>query len=165
MKIAVQDANILIDLELSGLLGAWFQLGIETHTTDLIVEQIRIGGHTEILANVASRRLVIHTCSAERIAKAVALAESCPGIDLEDGSIYLLAVELNAILLTGDRPLRNLARAQHVDVHGTLWMFERLLEENVLTYSAASEKLKSLMASDRYLPRAECERCLKAWKR
>ena len=165
MKIAVQDANILIDLELSGLLGAWFQLDMETHTTDFIVEQVRTGGHAEILANVASGRLIVHACSAARIGEAVALAESFPGIDLEDGSIYLLAQELDAILLTGDRPLRKLAKARHIDVHGTLWIFERLLEQNVLSRSAAAEKLNRLMTMDRYLPRKECEERLKAWKR
>ena len=36
MRIAVQDANVLIDLELAGLFDLWFQLGVETHTTDLI---------------------------------------------------------------------------------------------------------------------------------
>lgn len=163
MKIAVQDANILIDLELSGLLGVWFQLGIETHTTDLIIDQVRTGGHEEILANVASGRLIVHTFSGERIEEAFALTESFPGIDIEDGSIYLLAVELDALLLTGDSPLRKLAALRHVEVHGTLWIFELLLERNVLTRTLASEKLKLLLTMDRYLPRTECEKRLKAW--
>ncbi len=32
MKIAVKDANILIDLIEADLLGLWFRLGIETYT-------------------------------------------------------------------------------------------------------------------------------------
>lgn len=30
MKIAVQDANVLIDLELAGLFDLWFQTGIQS---------------------------------------------------------------------------------------------------------------------------------------
>ena len=162
MKIAVQDANILIDLELSGLLGAWFQLDIETHTTDLIINQV--GKHEEILANVASGRLIVHEFSAERIEEVIALTNSYPSIDIEDGSIYLLAKELDAFLLTGDKPLRKLAIVRCVEVHGTLWIFERLIERKVITRSAAAEKLKQLLNLDRYLPRAECTQRLKAWE-
>jgi hypothetical protein len=39
MKIAVKDANVLIDLIEADLLGLWFQLGIETHTADLVVRE------------------------------------------------------------------------------------------------------------------------------
>jgi hypothetical protein len=31
MKVAVKDANVLIDLVEGDLLGLWFRLGIETH--------------------------------------------------------------------------------------------------------------------------------------
>jgi hypothetical protein len=41
MKIPVQDANVLINLELTGLFDLWFQTGIETHTTDLIRTKVR----------------------------------------------------------------------------------------------------------------------------
>ncbi len=37
MILAIQDANILIDLHKAGLLEAYFRLGIETHTTDLVL--------------------------------------------------------------------------------------------------------------------------------
>jgi len=50
MKIAVQDANVLIDLELAGLFDLWFQLGIATHTTDLIKGELEDGGHLQALA-------------------------------------------------------------------------------------------------------------------
>lgn len=41
MRIAVQDANVLIDLELAGLFDLWFQTGIETHTTDFIRAELK----------------------------------------------------------------------------------------------------------------------------
>ena len=45
LRIAVQDANVLIDLELAGLFDLWFQTGIETHTTDLIRAELERGEH------------------------------------------------------------------------------------------------------------------------
>ena len=41
MKVAVKDACVLIDLANGGLLEAWFQRGIETHTTDLVARQVK----------------------------------------------------------------------------------------------------------------------------
>lgn len=165
MKIAVQDSNILIDLELSGLLGAWFQLGIETHTTDLILNQVREGGHAEVLANAASGRLRVHRSSAESLMKAVELVASNPGVDLEDGSVCILALELDASLLTGDRRLRDLAHAKQIDVHGTLWMLDQLVNSGWLSATMACESLERLLGLDRYLPRADCIKRLTAWRK
>lgn len=44
-RVAVQDATILIDLEMTGLFDLWLQLGIETHTTDFITRQLEKGVH------------------------------------------------------------------------------------------------------------------------
>ena len=41
MRIAVKDASILIDLAEGDLLGLWFQLKIETHTTDLVLREVK----------------------------------------------------------------------------------------------------------------------------
>lgn len=41
MRIAVKDASILIDLAEGDLLGLWFRLEIETHTTDLVLQEVK----------------------------------------------------------------------------------------------------------------------------
>ena len=38
MRIAVKDANVLIDMAVAGLLESWFQLGISTCTKDILPE-------------------------------------------------------------------------------------------------------------------------------
>lgn len=40
MKIAVKDANVLIDMAVGGLLESWFQLDIQTCTTDIVWRQV-----------------------------------------------------------------------------------------------------------------------------
>ncbi len=45
MKVAIKDANVFIDLEIAGLFDLWFQLGIETHTSVFIQEELENGGH------------------------------------------------------------------------------------------------------------------------
>ncbi|NJK90459.1 MAG: hypothetical protein HC904_00690 [Blastochloris sp.] len=165
MKIAVQDANILIDLELSGTLGIWFDLGIETHTTDLILAQIQKGGHSGVLAFAASRRLFIHETTPQILAESAQCLFDHPDLEIEDAGAYLLAVALRALLLTGDKELRLLAEARCVEVHGTLWIFDRLIEKGLLKPKDAAEKLESLLAQDRYLPKVLCSDRIKTWQK
>jgi len=164
MKIAVQDANILIDLELSGTLGIWFDLGIETHTTDLILAQVRKGGHLEVLAFAASGRLLIHDSSPQFLADSSRCLEEHPDLEIEDAGACLLAVALEALLLTGDKKLRLLAETQRVEVHGTLWIFDHLVEGNRLKPRDAAEKLEALLSKDRYLPKKESEERIRKWR-
>jgi len=48
MKVAVKDANVLIDLVEGDLLGLWFRLGIETHVPDLVLEEIKNPGQRSV---------------------------------------------------------------------------------------------------------------------
>ncbi|MBE7537967.1 MAG: hypothetical protein HS122_06110 [Opitutaceae bacterium] len=41
MRITVKDASILIDLAAGDLPGLWFQLQIETHTTDFVPREMK----------------------------------------------------------------------------------------------------------------------------
>jgi len=50
MKVAVKDACVLMDLANGGLLDARFQLGIETHTTDLVVRQVKTARQWQVLS-------------------------------------------------------------------------------------------------------------------
>lgn len=70
MKVTVKDANVLIDLEIAGLLDLWFQLGHQTITTDLVVGQLKGGGHKEALSHVSTGNIKVHKCSGEFLARA-----------------------------------------------------------------------------------------------
>ena len=52
MKVAVKDANVLIDLVEGDLLGLWFRLGIETYVPDLVLDEIKHPNHRRIMGSV-----------------------------------------------------------------------------------------------------------------
>jgi hypothetical protein len=58
VKVAVKDACVLIDLANGGLLEAWFQLGIETHTTDLVIRQVRTDRHWQAVSGFVEAGLL-----------------------------------------------------------------------------------------------------------
>lgn len=164
MRVAVKDANVFIDMEIAGLLDLWFQLDIETHTTVFIEEELRKGGHSQVLAHFESGMIVRHSLAFEEIAEVDALrGEISAAASFNDCSVLWLAERLQAALLTGDGALRRSGRARSVEVRGTLWVFDRLVEAGLLAPSSAAVKLQTLIDANTYLPEDPCEERLKKW--
>jgi len=164
MRIAVQDANVLIDLELGGLFDLWFQLGIETHTTDLIRSELEAGGHEQALAYFKSGQIREHGLGFEELAAVAALeTEVGSKARFNDCSVLFLARKLDAMLLSSDKALRKAAEARSIETHGTLWIMDRLVEARVLAPKVAASKLAHLLSLERYFPKAECLARMKQW--
>lgn len=160
----MQDANILIDLELAGLFDLWLQLGIETHTTDFITNELTQGGHKTALSYIHAGRIQSHALSSEELADVVALQmDVSSGPDLNDCSVLYLAKKLGAMLLTGDNALRMETAKIIIEVHGTLWIFDRLVERGLLSPQIAASKLGLLLSANRFLPEKECRYRLRRW--
>lgn len=164
-KIAVQDANVLIDLELAGLFDLWFQTGIETHTTDLIREELENGGHIQALAYFASGQVMEHGLTFEEIMAVSELEREIGSkAKFNDCSVIFLALKLDAMLISGDKPLRKAGKERRIEVHGTLWIFDQLVESKLLPSGIAASKLKHLRSLDRFFPQGECELRLRRWQ-
>ena len=165
IKVAVQDANVLIDLEIAGLLDLWFQVGIETHTTDLIRAELEKGGHAQALACFKCGQVIEHTLSFEEIMKVSELEREVGNkAKFNDCSVLFLAMKLDAMLLSGDKPLRKAGTEKQIEVHGTLWMFDRLVELQLMSGKMAAAKLEHLRKNDRFLPEIECQIRLQLWR-
>jgi hypothetical protein len=165
MKIAVQDANVLIDLELAGLFDLWFQAGIETHTTDFIRAELGRGGHVRALAYFESGHVKEHGLSFEEIMAVSELEREIGSkAKFNDCSVLFLALKLDAMLLSGDKPLRKAGKEKQIEVHGTLWIFDQLVELKLLPPGIAASKLEHLRSLDRFFPEVECHMRLKQWQ-
>lgn len=164
-KIAVQDANVLIDLELAGLFDLWFQTGIETHTTDLIRAELEEGGHEQAVAYFTSGQVIEHGLSFEEIVAVSELEREVGSkAKFNDCSVLFLAMKLDAMLLSGDKPLRKAGVERRIEVHGTLWIFDQLVERGMITGKVAAAKLEHLRSLERFLPESECQSRLKRWR-
>ena len=64
-------------------------------------------------------------------------------------------------LLTGDRNLRVAAEGEGIEVHGTLWVAERLVVAGVVSVDELRDAYAKMRASERRLPWAEVDRQLK----
>ena len=171
MKVAVKDANIFIDLEAMGLLDLWFQLGHETLTSDYVVIELEDGGHSTALACIKAGLVRVAVIGADEWADFEALRLDCEpkGMSVEDVSVLFLARREDAMLLSGDRILRRDAQARSVEVHGTIWILEQMVERGLLGHGLAADRLEALIQATgeqrRFLPVAECEARILKWRK
>lgn len=166
VRVAVQDANILIDLEIAGLFDLWFQAGIETHTTDLIEGQLDEGRHAIALAYIRTGHVRCQGLSVNDLSELDALMEEAgEGLDLADCSVLWLAERLECMLLTGDGPLRRAGARRSVEIHGTLWILDILVRTGLLEEHLAASKLEHLLQNNRRLPEALCRERIKRWRK
>lgn len=165
MKVAVQDANVLIDLELAALFDLWFQLGIETHTTSLIRLELEKGSHDQAMSYFTSRQVHEHDLSFAELTQVAQLEREVGSkARFNDCSVLFLARKLDVMLLSCDKALRVAARERQIEVHGTLWIVDQLVEKKVIPPAVAAAKLDHLLSLKRFLPAAECQTRLKKWR-
>lgn len=164
MRIAVKDTSILIDLAEGDLLGLWFKLKIETHTTDFVLAELRKESQWQHVSGFLDAGLIqAHATPPAGLAEVVAYSQT-HRVSVPDASGILLALRLKAFLLSGDRRMRNTAQADGVQVRGVLWIIDQLVERDVLAKKDAAERLERIRAAGSRLPHDECAERLKTWQ-
>jgi len=160
-KKIILDTTICIDLFHGQLLEKVKRLPYELALPDVIVhELITPPGEVFIQAGFSVLQL-----SEEVIEQVIVLREHYPKPSTNDLFALLLAKINSCELITGDDALRNAASKEGVPVHGLLWLFDRLIEQRILTTNEAADALKKILAQGSWLPKKECEARLKRWKR
>jgi len=164
MKIAVKDANILIDLVHGDLLEPCLRLPYEFVTTDLVLLQLEVEAQwTVVRPFVDSGVIRIATLTGNEM-ESLASDPLYHALGLVDLQVLWVATREKGILLTGDLELREEAKRRKVTVHGLLWIMEQLIQERRLTPPEAAKGLRLVLAKNAYLPAKECERLLRQWE-
>jgi len=89
MRVAVKDACLLIDLANGGLLEAWFQLGIETCTTDLVLRQVKADNQWQaVKAFVDASLLLVHSLSGNELLKIHTITLTSQSV-LKTGQLFI----------------------------------------------------------------------------
>ena len=160
MIVVIQDANILIDLADVDLLEDFFRLDVEAHTTDFVLHELR----QRVDQFVADGQLRVKSFDGDELAELLGFqTQLSRRLSLADSSVLKVAIDQRGLLLTGDETLRKAAQQRNVEVHGSLWVLDRLVAEGVLTALKAARKLKLLMQLNPRLPQAACQQRLADW--
>lgn len=162
--IVIKDANILIDLHHTGLLGPWFGMGIITTTTDFVVKELRAGSQWEsIQLLIESKSLMVSELNPEEVINTISLSKEYK-VSLPDASVLELAKSKEGKLLTGDLKLRKAADRLSVNYSGVLWILDLMVDEKVITPSEGVDALEALKSKGSRLPAQEVQNRILIWK-
>ena len=158
--IVVQDANIFIDLQIGQVLDNAFQMNCDFHTTDAVLDEIE-----KRLDEYADRGLLrVKIMSGDELLDVAILKNQQPKrVSFEDCTLLILADHLDAILLTGDSNLRFCAESMGLEVRGTLWVLDNMVESRLITPKQAFAALQKMLSANRRLPSEECQIRLRRW--
>lgn len=164
MKVAVKDANVLIDLVEGDLLGLWFRLGIETHVPDLVLEEIKSPEQRRLVdAMVEAGNLKVGTFDPTQVPRIESFRREYR-VSLADAAAIFLAEQLHAALLSGDKLVRKGGQSLNLDVKGLLWVFDELVQRELLDAADAGQRLDRVVEAGARLPTDEVQARLRKWR-
>lgn len=167
-KIVVNDTNVFIDLYEVGLLDEFFSLPWEVHTTDFVMLELqREGQHDTVARFKADKRLIVPVLEAKELLEIGNIYQqnlNRTNLSYTDCSVWYYAKVNNYILLTGDRKLRTTSTYDGVEVHGVIYVFDHLVEFDIISCQVAVEKLQKLYSINPRLPKEEIEKRISKWK-
>jgi hypothetical protein len=158
-SVLVTDTNIWIDLENGKILADVFRLPYQFFTTDFAVDECIHPGW----ARLQDLGLQTYGLESEYVLELIRLRQIHRQLSAIDLAALLLARALDTSLVTGDRRLNELAKAQGVPVHGVLWILDEMTTHHVLTANQAAIALREMLDQGARLPGGECQKRFDRW--
>ena len=157
--LIISDASVLIDIECAELTSAMFSLSYQFAVPDtLFVEELE-----EQHSHLLQCGLISKTMSGALVAEAYNLYQKYRKPSLNDTLALTLAKHLGCQLLTGDKALRDAAKELNVEVHGTIWLVEQMLQGKKITVEIARVAFQKMKYSGSRLSWFEVENLLVRW--
>jgi predicted nucleic acid-binding protein len=147
MKIAITDACIFIDLIDLRLMSEFFGLPLEIHTSLDVYNELFPNQQDLLRAYQSTGKLIIHNLSHED--RIHILQEVFPrSLSENDKSVLFLAIKHNAMVISSDKAVRNFASTIAIEYHGMLWIFDGLIDANLISKEEAIAKINFLISTN-----------------
>ncbi len=156
----VTDSSIWIDLHAAELTTHAFCLPLKLSAPDLVIGELRSPDGRELIA----KGLHVEELSGELLEQVVELAAGFGRVSRTDLSALVVALDQQAILLTGDKALRSAAEARGVEVHGTLWVLDSMVERGIIDGRQAVRAGQQMVRTGSRFPEDELRRRVRRWR-
>ena len=159
----VLDACFVEDLQTAGLLAASCA-SLERP----IVGGFAVSAATELASRAAeltSYGVEVRYLSSGEVRLQQLIQADHLALSVADAEALVIARAEEAVLLTGDGPLRRAATDACVDVHGVIWELKRLVARAIVDPPRAMAALGSILDSGSRLPPGEVESVQSQWSR
>jgi len=165
MRIVVNDSCALIDLKKGRVLDLFLDLPFKLIVPDIILGD-ELLSFTKPEVNLMRRKMTVGRLEGQQVGEAEAMQRANPALSFHDCAAFVLVLgNPGAMLLTGDRRLRERAVSAGVTCHGVLWAVEEMAKANL----GARERLIAALEIWRgdelvRLPRRELDKTLRRLK-
>jgi len=129
MPLLISDSNIFIDLISGDLLQIMFQLPEEFAVPNILYKEELAEQHSDL----PGYGLKVLEIQGEFMMQAYRLRAEYKSPGQNDLFALALAKQEACPLVAGDRDLRNAAKEEGVELHGTLWLVDRMIDEKLIT--------------------------------
>jgi len=165
MIIVITDACFLIDLIDIDLFEEFLGLGYQVHIASSVFAELEDDEYVKPVSKCIEQKkmFLYNLTAADQTALEKLMKKHSSRLSEPDCSCLYLAKEINATILTCEKFLTKVAKNLNLDVHGSLWILDRLLDASMITKRIAYRKLKDLMSINLRLPVVECQKRLKGW--
>lgn len=145
MKLAITDTCIFIDLHELNLTETFFSLELEIHTSLDVFWELYPEQQDVLRVQEKSGKFIVHAISDEErgIIQTLPLSK---GLSETDKTVLFLAEKTDAMVLSSDNLIRKTAKQRGIERHGLIWIFDQLVEQELLTTGVAHQKLIELKA-------------------
>lgn len=165
MKLIITDVSVLFDLYQLGILPEFFALKAEISTTSFVYNEIVVANQViefEVYKRSQKLNIILLTEEDQEAVNQFTTKRNLKS--LPDKTMLWKSIQLSCALLTCDRKLKLEAKEHGVEVHGSIWVIEKLVEENILDKSIAIVLLEKLKTVNDRLPMEEIDKVIKRLK-
>jgi len=156
MLLIISDASVLIDIEHGNLTSAMFGLPWQFAVPDILFAEELAEQHGRLL----QLGLISKTMDGNQVNEAYKLRQEYVQTSVNDLLALILAKHENCQLLTGDKALRKVAAKLNVEVHGTIWLVNQMVQQQKITVEVARVSFQYMKNSGSRLPWSKIEKML-----
>jgi len=164
MTIAVTDANIFIDLFELDLLSLFFKLDLTIYTTQEVLLECDRNQREQLQVFITNQKLVVQSISNEEILEMENMNFN-RGLSEPDKSVLFVAKNQNGMVISGDKLIRKWCQKNQIEVHGILWVLDKMNQAQLITSEEAIEKLETLLLFNFWLPINLANDLLEKWRK
>ena len=161
MLLLISDANILIDIEIGGLVAPMFSLEYQFAVPDVLFYEELEEQHNYMLEMGLSAKVL----DEEMVKRVADLAAKYPRPGRNDLFALVLAEKEICPLLTGDKDLKVAAESENIEVRGTLWLVSEMVRAGKISVHVARGAYQRMRARGRRLPWEIAEQMLANFER
>lgn len=165
MKLIITDTNVFFDIISIGALPEFFALDFEICTTDFVVKEILASDQKEQIESfIRAKKLCVYKLTADEVEKVQNFPTKRFFKGITDKTVLWKSHQLKCLLLTGDKKLCNEANDLKIEVHGSIWLINILVEKEIISKAKGRGLLEQLKLINASLPHDEIDKLMNRLK-